>query len=84
MPDSQEPNLPQNESDDELRPLLADVEDPVPEEFLERVRRSIHRRTTVAQISAFSWRMPGTILAELVRVISFLPRSFSKDETRWK
>ncbi len=77
----------QTSADDEpesLQPLLRDLEEPVSDELLNRVRRTIHRRTAAAQFSAFAWRTPGAILAELVRLMGYLPNSLRKERDSWK
>ncbi len=83
QPDNANPSTSDEETDG-LRQLLVDIEDPASDEFVGRVRRSIHRRTTVAQLTSFGWRMPGSVLAELLRVLRYLPESFGKGPDRWK
>jgi hypothetical protein len=86
MADQQDSNqdLPAGEAPESLHPLLGELEDPVPPELLQKVRRSIHRRTAAAQVSAFAWRTPTLIIAEMVRLLIALPASFRKDTDRWK
>jgi hypothetical protein len=75
----------QNGSDDaDVLRVLAGQEDPVSGEFLARVRRSIHRRTSVAQFSVFGWKMPGVALLELLRIAGHVSKSFGKEKTPWK
>jgi hypothetical protein len=65
-----------NGRDDELDDLgdpivaLTDFEREDPSSgFLARVRRSIQRRTTVAQLTSFSWSAPFLILREFWQVL---------------
>lgn len=92
MPDEQDSNRepPADEPPESLRTLLVELEDPAPPELLLKVRRTIHRRTAAAQFSAFAWRTPGLIVAELVRLLGALPASFRskpassrEDTNRW-
>jgi|GEM_PF-728872 len=74
------------EEDPELhsaRDLLVDQEYEVSDEFLERVRAKIERRTTVAQFSSFSWRVTGMVFVELFRFIGFVPQAIRGGD-RWK
>jgi hypothetical protein len=38
-------------------------------DFMLRVRRRIHRRSSVAQLASFSWSLPKVILVELANVL---------------
>lgn len=64
--------------------ILANEVHEVSDEFLERVRAKIHRRTATAQLSLFSWRVPGVVLLELVRFLGFMPQTFRGGGDRWK
>jgi len=38
-------------------------------EFLQRIRRTIHRRTATSQLASFTWHLPGTILIEIAGLL---------------
>jgi hypothetical protein len=60
------------ESDDLPIRALAELEQTISPEFLNRVRGKIYRRTAVSHFAAFSWRLPGAILLEFVSIVSHL------------
>lgn len=49
--------------------LLAGYEQPTSSGLLSRIRRSIHRRTTTAQVATFSWKMPSLVFLELWQIL---------------
>ena len=53
-------------------------------DFLSRVRRAIHRRTTVAQVASFTWNVPFLVFIEFwtTLVDHLLPKSPRKDQHR--
>lgn len=40
--------------------------------FMVRVRRRIHRRSTVSQLASFSWGLPKAIVTEMAGIIRHL------------
>jgi len=64
--------------------ILANEISEVSDEFLDHVRAKIHRRTAAAQISSFSWRVPGMVLLELIRVLGFMPQTLRGGGDRWR
>jgi len=74
-----------NPTDEDLGPpveVLADAEMPVYGEFIGRVRRSIHRRTTVSQFASYSWHVPKAILLEMASMFGhILKASAGKKES---
>jgi hypothetical protein len=47
--------------------LLREIQDDVSPEFLRRVRDSIERRRSTAQVVSFSWNLPAAAFWELLR-----------------
>ena len=64
------PNPPRNPTgdDDPIELLRAQTYEPSGE-FLQRIRRKIHRRTTTSQLASFTWHLPGTILIEIAGLL---------------
>ena len=60
--------------------LLRDVEAEPSTHFLQRVRRKIHRRSTVSQLVAYSWHLPGTVLLELAGVLSHMGKALGREK----
>ena len=48
---------------------LAGFEQPTSATFLTRVRQKIQRRTTTAQVVAFSWKVPSVVFLELWGIV---------------
>lgn len=69
---------------DSTADILANEVHEVSDEFLEHVRAKIHRRTTAAQFSSFSWRVPGMVLLELIRFLGFMPQTLRGGGDRWR
>jgi hypothetical protein len=69
--DAMTPELPEHEIDagTPVEALAGFVED-APPELVGRVRRSIHRRTTVSQVAAFSWTMPFLVFLEFWQTLT--------------
>ncbi len=86
MPDEKDikPGDGADEELDSAAEILANEVYEVTDEFLERVRAKIHRRTAAAQVSSFSWRVPGLVLLELVRFLGFMPQTLRGGGDRWK
>lgn len=49
---------------------LTEVEQEVSAEFVNKVRRRIHRRTTANQCLSLTWYLPKVVLVELAGVIN--------------
>lgn len=69
--------MPEREENDRVE-MLRELQDEVSPEFLERVRNSIERRRSVAQVAAFSWHLPAAALWELVRMATGAARIHGK------
>lgn len=56
------------------RPIrgLADQELQPSSAFIEKVRRRIHRRSTVSHLASFSWGVPKLMITELAGIIRHL------------
>jgi hypothetical protein len=63
-PPSQEPA-----GDDEPIELLRAQTYEPSGDFLNRIRRTIHRRSATSQLAAFTWHLPGTILIEIAGLL---------------
>ncbi len=51
-------------------------------DFIGRVRRKIHRRTTASQLATYSWHMPKVVLLEMVGVFGHIVKmSATKKES---
>ncbi|MGJ5816114.1 hypothetical protein [Paludibaculum fermentans] len=48
--------------------------------FVAKVRRSIHRRTTAAQVAGYSWHLPKVTLLEMARLLGHVVKTVSKDK----
>jgi hypothetical protein len=51
---------------------LRDLERDVSPDFMNKVRRKIHRRTTVNQFAGLSWHLPKIVLVEMAGVLTHL------------
>jgi hypothetical protein len=51
---------------------LRDVEKEVSPDFMSKVARKIHRRTTANQFAALSWHLPKIVLVEMANVLTHL------------
>lgn len=60
------------EDSGELTALLTRQEEPGSDDFLPRLRRKIHRRSTGTQLATFSWELPKSVLLELAHLIKEL------------
>ncbi|QOY90753.1 hypothetical protein [Paludibaculum fermentans] len=48
--------------------------------FTAKVRRSIHRRTTAAQVAGYSWHLPKVTLLEMARLLGYVVKTAGKDK----
>ncbi len=48
--------------------------------FTAKVRRSIHRRTTAAQVAGYSWHLPKVTLLEMARLLGHVVKTAGKDK----
>jgi len=48
---------------------LREIEQEVSPEFINKVRRKIHRRTTTNQLVSLSWHLPKVVLLEMAGVL---------------
>jgi hypothetical protein len=51
---------------------LRDMEQEVSPEFINKVRRKIHRRTTTNQFVSLSWHLPKVVLVEMAGVFKHI------------
>jgi hypothetical protein len=60
---------------------LAEFEHDASTGLVARIRRTIQRRTTAAQLTSFSWSVPSLVLREfwLMLIDQFSPKSAGKD-----
>lgn len=56
---------------------LREQEVEVTDEFLQRVRGKIHRRTTASQFATFSWFLPRSVLMEMAALVGFMTKTFA-------
>lgn len=61
-----------NDRDDQPIRLLYDQDCETRDDFVERVRRKIHRRSASAQVASFSWFVPRVFLKEMIELIGYL------------
>jgi hypothetical protein len=51
-------------------------------DFIGRVRRKIHRRTTASQLASYSWHMPKVVLLEMANLFGHIVKaSVAKKES---
>ena len=60
------------EPDDLPIRALAELEQQISPQFLNKVRGKIYRRTAVSHFAAFSWSLPTAIFVEFVSIVSHL------------
>lgn len=63
--------------------ILAEQEQDTSDEFVARVKRSIHRRTVAAQCTSLAWHLPKVVMVEMAGVVRhLLSEAGGKKESR--
>ncbi len=52
--------------------LFASQEEPTSPDFVDKLRRRIHRRAASSQVVSFVWELPGVVAVEMAKVLSEL------------
>ena len=60
--------------------ILRDQEMDTTPRFVEKVRRTIYRRTAASQLASYSWHLPKVILVEMASLLGHLVKMFGTNK----